>query len=104
MTCQHGNEGYCHDEATPAEREAMRSLHEHAFNWALPYGRDEAERYAAAYTAENYAAAAEGDVTVSHSHALYEKLTGVPRESLRRADIRADFAAALGQTRAHRRR
>lgn len=82
MTCQHGYEGYCHDEATPEQREAMRLLYEHAFNWALPYGRDEAERYAAAYAADNYATAALGELTIGHSHAEYERLTDIPRETL----------------------
>lgn len=56
-TCQHGLTGYCHDDATPAERESFAFLHRHAFDWASVDGslyRDEAERYAAWFAAEYY--------------------------------------------------
>jgi hypothetical protein len=49
--CTHGRAGYCHDAATAEERAAFDGLHRHAYEWALPIGRDEAEAYAAAYAA-----------------------------------------------------
>lgn len=72
MACQHGREGYCHDEATPAEREAMTVLHRHAYNWALPYGRDEAEQYATRYAANYYQFL---DDAPAHNHDRFIELT-----------------------------
>jgi hypothetical protein len=71
--CQHGHEGYCYDEATHEQREAFDMLHRHAYEWALPAGRDEAEAYAAAYAAENYAYGIEE--ATRHSQELYDRLT-----------------------------
>lgn len=71
--CQHGREGYCHDEALPEQREAFDTLHRHAYAWALPAGRDEAETYASAYAAENYAYGIEE--APRHSQELFARLT-----------------------------
>ena len=49
--CRHGEAGYCYDDATPAEREAVAYLQHSAYNWALTAGpagtdRDTAEEFA----------------------------------------------------------
>lgn len=56
MTCAHGREGYCHDEATPAERAVFELAHRLAFAWAVGSGveRDLAERFAGHYAAAEY--------------------------------------------------
>ena len=66
--CRHGHTGYCHDEATPEQRQAFNFLHAHAYAWALPYGRDEAEEYASRFAAQNFDAP---DDAGSHSHESY---------------------------------
>ena len=32
--CRHGRTGYCHDDALPAEREAVEHLYRHAFDYS----------------------------------------------------------------------
>jgi hypothetical protein len=54
MTCSHGHPGYCHDDATPEERESFAFLHSHAFAWASPDER--AEEYATHYAQTFYRA------------------------------------------------
>jgi hypothetical protein len=57
VRCSHGQSGYCHDDATLAQRVAFETLHRHAYDWAVGYlgDRDMAERYAGAYASEHYA-------------------------------------------------
>lgn len=47
--CSHGREGYCYDDASPAEREAVDFVHRHAYDYAVGGGvdHDTAEAYAA---------------------------------------------------------
>ncbi|AWY06685.1 hypothetical protein SEA_ZETA1847_51 [Microbacterium phage Zeta1847] len=66
LLCQHGREGYCHDDASDAERRAVAFLYEHAYAYALPaLGADEAEGYAAWSLAEAWAP---GALILSGSH------------------------------------
>lgn len=56
MTCSHGHEGYCFDEATPTERAAFDEAHAFAYAWAMAsyIERDLAEMYAGWYAARVY--------------------------------------------------
>lgn len=58
-TCQHGNTGFCRDDATPEQRELFDYAHTHAYDWAVERGLapNDAERYAAtsaAHTVDVY--------------------------------------------------
>lgn len=53
MTCSHGREGFCFDDASADDRTNFADAHRHAYTWAtesakLPH--DEAEAYAAHYS------------------------------------------------------
>lgn len=52
--CQHGNDGFCWDDATPEERAAVDYLFKSAFNYAIAVGAraDVAEAYAVWFAAE----------------------------------------------------
>lgn len=54
--CSHGREGFCYDDALPAERDAIAFVHEHSFAWALAHtgDREVAERYAEWSVAESW--------------------------------------------------
>lgn len=56
MTCAHGYAGFCHDEATPAERERFELAHRLAFAWATSAGVTwaRAEEFAGDYAAAEY--------------------------------------------------
>lgn len=45
-TCQHGLMGYCHDDATPAERESFNTLYEHAFQYVVEDWPEHADAFA----------------------------------------------------------
>lgn len=50
-TCRHGETGYCHDDATPTQRDQAAFLHQHAWKYASGesgnrWQRDFAERFA----------------------------------------------------------
>ncbi|UVK59069.1 hypothetical protein SEA_CEN1621_54 [Microbacterium phage Cen1621] len=79
LLCQHGREGFCHDDATPEERAAVAFLYEHAFAYALPaLGQDEAEGYASWLLADSWHP---GALVLAGSHerdlARYRELTGL---------------------------
>lgn len=52
VLCRHGQAGYCDDDATPAERDAMNAVHRHAYDWAWLHYPEDAEEYAAWYAAQ----------------------------------------------------
>lgn len=54
MTCVHGHEGFCWDELTAQQKIAVNLLHEYAYNYALPNGRDSAEVFAGFYAERFY--------------------------------------------------
>lgn len=68
--CQHGRTGYCHDDATPAERTAFANLYAHAFAWAAKLADvqratlDDAEAYAGWFAARAYN---DDDACVDHT-------------------------------------
>lgn len=55
--CSHGLAGYCHNDATPAERKAFSTLYGHAYTWARDFqvlASNASEIYAAWYAAAFY--------------------------------------------------
>lgn len=67
-TCRHGVTGYCHDNATPAERDAFSALYGHAFDYAVDRDRDTAEHYAAYYAGAYFRDAVRDEWLPGHSH------------------------------------
>lgn len=54
MTCSHGHEGICLDDASPVERERFELAHRMAFAWATASSVPTAEQFAGVYAASSY--------------------------------------------------
>jgi hypothetical protein len=53
MTCRHGNEGFCYDDATDPQRERFATMFGHAYDWARTWAMlspDAAEDFAVRFT------------------------------------------------------
>lgn len=72
--CPHGREGYCHDDATPAQRAAFDEAHAFAYAWAVGVHieRDIAEDYAGWYAKRVYTLDIEDWGTMTREFEEYE--------------------------------